>query len=153
MGNAIDDPLLAAIIGKLPAPGATWSKADRINWLRMFVMAANVAYGDAPGVTVSDIEERAPLRFAPVLVEAGHDRPAPGAAPAAEPAGPGRFVIDADGFALRDNLPIDPEDVPPGAIIWDERRGAEQGDLASVYWKRGGIIKGTQPAHLKLQAA
>lgn len=156
MGDALQDPLLAAIIGKLPPTGSTWSKADRINWLRMFVMAANVAYGDAPGISVADVEERPPLRFAPpVLVEtipSGLPQVAP-TAPTREQAGPARFTIDVDGFALRDGLPIDPEDVPAGAIIWDERRGAEIGDLSSVYWKRGGIIKGAPPAHLKLEAA
>lgn len=147
-----DDPLIGALIAKLPATGEAWPKADRINWLRMLVMAANLAYGDAPGITVTDVEERAPLRFAPKPVSI-EELPAAAAAPEeAEPSRPRAFVIDADGFALRDGMPINPEDVPAGAVIYDERRTAERGDLESVYWKAGGVRKPV-PNHFKLEAA
>lgn len=156
--TALTDPLLAAVISKLPTPGngTTWSKADRINWLRMFVMAANVSYGDAAGISVTDVEERPPLRFAPVLVDhaTGESRPAPGPLPTRAEAGQARYVIDADGFALRDMMPIDPEDIPPGTPIYDERTGPEHGDLSSVYWKTGGVRTQEQlPSHVKLQEA
>lgn len=144
-----DDPLLGALIAKLPANGTAWSKADRVNWLRMFVMASNLAYGDAPGITVTDVEERAPLRFAPKPVSIEE---VPAAAAEASAASSHVFVIDGDGFAMRDGMPINPEDIPSGAVIWDERRTAERGDLESVYWKAGGIRKPV-PNHFKLEAA
>jgi hypothetical protein len=47
------DPLLAAVIDKLPSQGP-WPQADRDTWLRMLTMALDVAYGSgAAGTGVS----------------------------------------------------------------------------------------------------
>ncbi|HXI76088.1 MAG TPA: hypothetical protein VNH21_03075 [Steroidobacteraceae bacterium] len=42
------DPLLAALIEKLPAAGSTWGAAEREAWLKMMSMAFNVVYQGAP---------------------------------------------------------------------------------------------------------
>lgn len=174
--TALDDALLGAVIGKLPMPGGAWTKADRIAWLRMFVMAADVAYGVAPGVSIADVEERAPLRFVPETGPINPHMPAdyaaklealPVAQPTAEPqtrdqleaaaaaeaaaAGPLIF-IDHDGFAMRGALAIDPGDIPNGSVVPDQRQGLERCDMETIYWKTGGIKK-IPPNHFKLEAA
>ena len=39
-----NDPLIQAVIQKLP-PKSPWPLADRVTWIRMLVMAFDVAYG------------------------------------------------------------------------------------------------------------
>ncbi len=147
--TALDDPLLAALVGKLPAAGAPFDRAQRVNWLRMMVMAFSAAYGVEDGIVVSVLEDerRKPLAdsLQIVSVEEGRALRSPDAASppggiTAVPAKPPRYCIDSQGFALRDNMPVDPQDIPPDAVIHDERSPAEQGDIGTVYWKTGGAI-------------
>lgn len=44
------DPLLAALIAKLPLPGAIWPAKDRAAWLGMVEMAFDVVYGGHPAM-------------------------------------------------------------------------------------------------------
>jgi hypothetical protein len=43
-GGGASDPLLAAVIDKLPAQGP-WLQPDRDAWLKMLTLALDVAYG------------------------------------------------------------------------------------------------------------
>jgi hypothetical protein len=43
-GGGPNDPLIAALIQKLPS-GGSWPVDDRVNWLKMLVMGFQVAYG------------------------------------------------------------------------------------------------------------
>jgi hypothetical protein len=44
-GGGGKDPLIAALIQKLPKPGGEWSTDDRVTWLQMIAMAFQMAYG------------------------------------------------------------------------------------------------------------
>lgn len=44
-GGGPNDPLIRAVIQKLPRKGP-WSAKDRLNWIKMLMMAFNVTYGD-----------------------------------------------------------------------------------------------------------
>jgi len=146
--TGVEDPLLAALVAKLPAPGSPWPRGQRVNWMRMVAMALNEAYGLEEPIVITDIDApRAPLniRLLP-------DRPQDTGSAAAVQGRP-RYVIDAQGFALCDGAAIDPEDMPAGETLYDERAAAEQGDLTTVYWKTGGVRKAEAIPHLKLRAA
>lgn len=149
--SALDDPLLAALVGKLPAPGTTWSLAERMNWLRLVVMAMNSTYGMCEPIIITDVEApRRPISFRPVAVETGESEPA---RPAAAPVAP-RYFVDFQGFAMRDTVAIDPEDIPAGVVLADERQPPEQGDISSVYWKTGGARDAAKlPKTIQLRAA
>ena len=50
----LPDPLMEALIKKLPAPNSTWSAVERVTWLQMMSMAFTLAYGPAtPDISVS----------------------------------------------------------------------------------------------------
>lgn len=148
--SAGDDPLIAALIAKLPKTGSAWSLAARINWLRMFVMALNEAYGLEGAIAVSPELEarRPPLRLVPVSDAASSiDNSVAKQPPAA------RFVIDSEGFAMLGLKPIAPEDIPAGATLWDERRAGEQLDLSTVLWKGEGTRDPAKLPQLQVRAA
>jgi hypothetical protein len=47
------DPLLAALIKKLPAAGSQWAVSDRIMWLKMAAMAFQMVYkGDGESISI-----------------------------------------------------------------------------------------------------
>lgn len=56
-GDGGQDPLIAALIQKLPRPdpGKPWALAERVAWLKMTAMAFQMAYG-----AVAEIEIKAP---------------------------------------------------------------------------------------------
>jgi hypothetical protein len=165
------DPVIGALIGKLPAPGTTWPRADRVAWLRQMAMAFDSAFGaEAPiGMDVRDLASAAidwsKARGALADRHAGQpyneefsvgrpvdvqtDKPALRVVPQ-----PKRYSIDPQGFAVCDGRPIAPEDVPPDATLFDERVPPEQGDLSTVYWKGEGVrIPERLPASLRVTAA
>ena len=147
--TGLDDPLLAALVAKLPAPGNPWPRGQRVNWMRMIAIALNEAYGLEEPIVITDVEPaRTPLSRSLRIVSEDAD----GAAAPVAVARP-RYVIDPQGFALCDSKAIDPEDVPAGEVLIDERSAAEQGDLSTVYWKTGGVRKPEAIPNLKLRAA
>jgi hypothetical protein len=155
MSKARHDRLLAALIAKLPAERGQWPQADRVAWLRMMAMAFDVVYGAGGGIRVS-------LEHAP-----GDDRTdqrtgingAGGAnamhhAPAVQQASPSvaqRFYVDRDGFAMGDGRPVAMEDLPAGAILWDERVGLECGDAAAILWRDIGATRRSLPPGVTLR--
>jgi hypothetical protein len=40
----VPDPLIQALVGKLPKPNAVWSIDDRAKWLKAVAMAFNLVY-------------------------------------------------------------------------------------------------------------
>lgn len=54
------DPLIGALVKKLPKPGSDWSLSERVVWLKMMAMAFNMTYAtnDAPdeGIEVKKVE-------------------------------------------------------------------------------------------------
>lgn len=137
------DPVIAALIAKLPPEGADFDRARRVNWLRQIAMAFDGAYGVQLEIFI-DVD-------APLVVS-GKDlvtdlpnplRPhAPGTAPttslrlAAEP-DEIRYFIDPEGFARMEpgNKRVRPVDVPNGAEIEDERDGDDS--LDTIKWSDG----------------
>ena len=51
--QALNSPLLAALLGRLPEPGTAWPQQDRENWLRALSAAFELEYKPAqpPGLT------------------------------------------------------------------------------------------------------
>ena len=138
-GSGAQDPLLSALVDKLPAAGSSWPAADRQAWLTMMNNAFDVVYGGASGgVTARATPARA--RPAPKRPARSHARPA--AKPKLIKAGP-QFFIDRQSVARRaGGERIMPSDV---AGILVDKRGMN-GDLATITWADDsmGIPKGLQ---------
>lgn len=81
------DPLLNALIAKLPAPGTNWPAKDRQAWLGLMTQAFDIVYGVEGSVAV------------PAAVPAAN-KPAKASAPPSEMDGY-KFYIAKDGTAWR----------------------------------------------------
>jgi hypothetical protein len=151
MAKCRHDGLLAALIAKLPAPRTRWPRDDRIAWLRMMAMAFDVVYGPGGAVGIA-ADEESDLK----LAAAGHVRSAlfsmPDEASYSEDS-ERRFYVDHDGFAMASGRPISIEDLPAGAILWDERTGIEAGDVAAILWRDIGTTRRTLPPGVTLRPA
>lgn len=152
MSDGKDDPLIGALLTKLPKTGSAWSRAARVNWLRMLVMALNEAYGLEEAIAVGETLFTPPagLRLVKPIEEIGGALVS--GAGGAVPAQP-RYVIDSEGFAMCGVRPIAPEDIPAGAILWDERPAGDRGDLGSILWKGEGARAPEKLPKLDVRAA
>jgi len=144
MTKAKHDRLLVALLTKLPTAMAPWPRADRIAWLQMTAMAFDVIYGPCGGVRViageacdGKIDQTAPTQHSRIE--------------AAPPSAPRRFYVDRDGFAMGDGKPISMEELPAGAIVWDERAGAECGDVTAILWRDVGTSRRSLPPDIILR--
>jgi hypothetical protein len=52
-GGGGKDPLIAALIQKLPDTGTDWSADDRVMWLQMIAMAFQMAYGQKEAIKIT----------------------------------------------------------------------------------------------------
>jgi hypothetical protein len=130
------DPLISALIEKLPPPGPAWSIEQRLVWLRMAAMAFDLAYGvDAP------IEIK--LAGIPSIMSTDAGSP-PAEQFKAETVGPRlgkkrvadqRYVICLDGMAWDGNKMVTPERIGAGDMLWDFRPGEQS--LDTVVWADG----------------
>lgn len=50
-GGGVDDPLISALIQKLPKGGSR-SVAERVNWLKLLTMAFQIAYGQEETIEI-----------------------------------------------------------------------------------------------------
>jgi hypothetical protein len=154
MSKARHDRLLAALIAKLPAEMAQWSRADRVAWLRMMAMAFDVAYGPCGGIRIALEEACDDGRSisGDRSASAAHHEP-PEHRPTAQSMSdvPQRFYVDRDGFAMGDGRPVAMEDLPTGAILWDERVGIECGDAAAILWRDIGTTRRSLPPGVTLR--
>lgn len=122
------DELVAAVVRKLPAPGAPFPAESREAWLRMMAMAFDVSYGPADKALTFPFTVAAPAAAAIDPPKA--DQPKPAAPAKAMP----RFLIDTDGIArLNTGERIMPSDII--GPIYDLR--GELGDLGSITWADG----------------
>jgi hypothetical protein len=145
--GAATDPLLAAIIAKLPAAGEDFTPAAREAWLQLMAMGFDLVYGGAAGGGMSSqhlsrsIGQRAPAKTAPAA-KAGKAKPRSGKPPLPKVPMP-EFYIDKDGYARNERG----DRVKPGDVagILTDFRGAS-GDLATIIWADGkrGIPRGMQ---------
>jgi hypothetical protein len=150
MIKARHDRLLMALIAKLPTEIARWPRADRIAWLQMMAMAFDVVYGPCGAIRVAPHEA-----WASGEDQSGDDG---GDVPTgqhatleAAPGKPRRFYVDRDGFAMGDGKPVAVEDLPAGAILWDERTALECGDVTAILWRNIGTSRRSLPPGVTLQ--
>lgn len=142
------DPLLAALIGKLPPGNASWPHAKRIAWLELMFKAFDVVYENDGAVIempkfLPGAGAMADATMATTIMKA-----APAATPAAEPPfrqmGGHAFYIDKKGRACRaGGGQIMPAEIPAGEIVYDLR--GEAGDLGAIEWQDGSTgVRGLQ---------
>ena len=140
--SAKADPMIAALLNKLPEPGQPWPIDQRIEWLNMLAMGFNMVFGVADtihiGKTNITYNRTEPLPGAPAGAEASANT---GLRPQVAKQHPPRLFIDKDGFARRDPggvLRLVDQEYPrimPGQvddILFDDR--GELGDLGSITW-------------------
>ena len=51
-GSGAGDPLIAALIQKLPPAGEDWSADERVAWVQLMIMGFQVAYGPKEQISV-----------------------------------------------------------------------------------------------------
>jgi hypothetical protein len=113
------DPLLAALIARLPRSNRQWPTKDRAAWLGMMEMAFDVVYGGERGGSMTDI---------PVIIHPKANGAEP-VKPADEPA----FYIDREGYArMAGGERIDAHQVD--GLLFDMRG---EGDLGAIVWADG----------------
>lgn len=122
------DPVLSALIAKLPPGGSVWPLKKRVAWMQMLWLSFDLVYEAEAGEAVD----------LPSFLQAGSSAPAaPIAAAAAEPPkakpAPYAFYIDREGYARRaDGEQIFSSQV--GGVLYDLRG---EGDLGSIIWADG----------------
>jgi hypothetical protein len=153
MTKARHDPLLSALIARLPADAAQWPRAGRIAWLQMMAMGFDVVYGPCDGIRVAPEERHGDDRGVSDQPESripfhgpGERRSPTQPAPAAQ-----RFYVDRDGFAMGDGRPIAMEELPAGVVLWDERVGIECGDATAILWRDIGTSRRSLPPGVTLR--
>jgi hypothetical protein len=159
------DRLLSALIAKLPAAAGPWPRADRVAWLQMIATAFDVVYGPCGGIRVVPEEMRGDGLSASDGRDIIKDRRIEDRRANAPPHGPAerqampqagdgvaeRFYVDRDGFAMGGGRPIAMEDLPAGAILWDERIGIECGDAGAILWRDIGASRRSLPPGVTLR--
>jgi hypothetical protein len=142
LGNAqppAADPLLSAIIAKLPAASHPFPPAQRQAWLTLMSMGLDLVYGSTSERSMKPQRTVPPAALRPAAKAGAQSRPKRGKL---SPAGP-RFYIDRDHRAKNwKGEPINPDDVMDHLV---DLRG-EKGDLAKIVWADGstGIPRGKQ---------
>lgn len=122
------DPLIAALIAKLPPEDQPFSEDEQVNWLKKMTMAMGLVYGgDAGARFVSAVSP------APNKPDVRRAEPAPPAKPKERVYA---FIIDVDGVAKngKTKKPIGPDEVTGGEIY--DLRGID-GDVAAIVWANG----------------
>jgi hypothetical protein len=135
LAEAMKDPLIAALVGKMPMPTSIWPKQKRTEWLELLSRAFNQIYEDAPPVDVVN-----------GVAVAG--------APAAAPA---KYYILPDGTAMADNRMIDANQIPQGTVVLDYRAPSAAGrwddDINPIMWLTHGAKLVRPPPGVKLKPA
>jgi len=141
--SGANDPLLSAVVDKLPPAGAAWPAGDRQAWLTMMSNAFDVVYGAATGGSMSAASSRpAPVARKPAKKKPAKAQRRPAPPRPLGPTGPA-FFIDRQGIARRAGGDrIMPDDVMDHIV---DLRG-EHGDLATITWADDsrGIPRGKQ---------
>ena len=138
------DPVVDALIDRLPRQGATWPLEQRLVWLRMMVMGFDLAYGieapieiklaGVPAVMAADVagapaggealrmETSKPVEVGPRLGKKRREADQ-------------QYVICVDGMAWKGNKLMLPAELGPGDRLWDFRDGEQP--LDAVVWADG----------------
>ncbi|MCK1501492.1 hypothetical protein [Bradyrhizobium sp. 188] len=139
------DPVLAALVAKIPGEGATFTRAQRVNLLRMFAMAFDGAFGVELPIGIDAALEvthsGGPIEMPNILPPAAPPQPIFAPAEADEI----RYFVDASGFARMEpgGGRIRPVDIPAGAELEDEREGDDS--LDTINWADGKWPPGAYP--------
>lgn len=145
------DPLLAALIDKLPPSDFEWTVAAREAWLTMMRTAFEVVYGPSGADAAVHRTKKMPNDLVP---GAG---PATGAmvSPAAAGMQPRqcRYHIDPDGDAKRDDTWIDASDIPPGTVVLDYRPQPVDPEIDLIMWRTTGSKPQPLPAGVVIRPA
>jgi hypothetical protein len=143
MAKAKHDPLIAALLAKLPSDGAgEWQQDARITWLQMMAMAFDAVYGRCGAIAITAADAPDAGTASPALAHACEASATPR---------PRRFTVDHDGFAMCDGHPIGFDDLPANAVLWDERTGIDRGDPAAILWRDIGASRQTLPPGVVLR--
>lgn len=113
--SAAEEPLLAALLARLPGLGQPFPADKRANWLRMWQMALDDLYGVAEDMPAflravtsagGGMSDKDTAVTSPRLAHAGHD-----------------FYINIDGRAhhVGSGAPALMSEVPEGEVIFDHR--------------------------------
>ena len=133
------DPLISALVAKLPDPGTDWPVERQLAWLKMMAMGFGVVYGGNVAVLLQGDGEAAPA----VQSKAP---PAP-ALPAKPKPIVHKFVIDKDNYVKRGTgQRVMPSDINSEVV---DLRG--EGELSTIVWADGTI--GLNGADLTITAA
>lgn len=136
------DPLIAAMIAKLPPGGEPFPVEERLRWLSGMAMAFDIVHG-----------AQAPVSIGSPLPGAIWQPPAPAkpALLALVPKAPDhKFYIDRSGYARNQKgEQIMPHDVTADEVLYDWR--GETGDLGAIVWADG--TQGVLGLQLEIAAA
>lgn len=120
------DPLIAALIAKLPQPGTEWAEDKQEGWLRLMAMAFGQVYGGDVMTRLGGKPAEPPAATAPPPAP----KPAP---PSPKPTPTYPFLIDKQGFARKKNEQgprVRPDEVTD--ILYDLR--GMDGDITAIIW-------------------
>jgi|GEM_PF-1939976 len=135
--TAKSDPMLAALINKLPATGEPWPLAQRVEWLNMIAMSFNMVFGQAEPIHIGTTRVNY-TRDAVMMAREASDLVSKIVLDTARPVvakpNPPRFFIDKQGYARKDpgGIRIMPGNIDAGEVLFDDR--GEHGDLATITW-------------------
>ena len=129
------DPVIQALIDKLPNPDAEWGEDAQFAWLEMLAHAMSMAYGGRV------IDRLRPMYDVSALPSPTEFRDPPKAATGPAPVEPDtrpakhKFHIDQSGYVRNSKTAnaVNPEDIDDE--IFDKR--GEKGDLSEVIWANG----------------
>lgn len=159
--TAHGDPLIDALIDKLPPKGTRWPIDERLVWLRMATMAFDLAYGIEAPIAIAI--EGVPRVMDGRVLAAEHvargmgETAAPPANPEGLKLGPrlGKkreadqvIVICLDGMIWKRDKQITPKELGPGDQIWDFRPGDQP--LDAVVWGDGETYPGIKLPPLEI---
>lgn len=116
-GKSKQDPLIAALIAKIPPSEATWPVDGQLAWLRMAAMAFGAVYG---GDAVSVFAGKPASSFSPVTV------------PQRAPSIGHPYLIDESGFVrnAKNGKRVNTKDID--GSIFDTR--GQDGDMRTIVW-------------------
>ena len=119
MPKVKSDPLIAALIARLPANGVEWPTDQQLAWLRLMAMAFGTVYG---GDASSKIGSGSGQVGEVVQFRTLHNRPK-------KPEH--RFIIDEKGYARKGTG----ERIMPDAVDGEmfDKRGID-GDMRTIIW-------------------
>lgn len=140
--SAMDDPLLSAVVSKLPPAGQPWDHAGRESWFEMMRKAVDVAYGplSPSGTRVGGYP---PGSVVTADLMSHSTTPSPKLL----------YVVAPDGSALAGDRPIDPADIPSGTVLHDYRPQPVDPDYSPIMWKTHGAKPMPLPPGVLLRPA